>query len=197
MATKDPWDVEVDLANGDDQSVQMEVPLGPLATEGSIFAEKPSVLEPPTGTVDSDAQAFRVIFMQPMVTGQVTGKLTWAHDLPSWGDVPDLSPESPVYQRVKGTSTGSIYVVAVKFRKMTLALRHRQTSTSIRFSGGWQEYSGILQEFKVADHGGYASVHITVTFDEAVAWIGALMARIGFEEVLVCADLRTLKGVGK
>lgn len=102
-----------------------------------------------------------------------------------------LASATSVYAPVKGTTGGSVYYVFAMFKGLNVAARVSGSNLSVRAEGAnLKSYMPALQDFGMDDKGGYSSGHYDAkTTDLLVKSLGAIVGRVGFENVVSVADL--------
>ena len=113
----------------------------------------------------------------------------------------ELRNATQLYQPVRGTSTGSVYLVAALGEDLSLAMRVGNQKLSVRVEGNVNEHKAALNAagLKVNDLGKYASAHLS-TADKQLAMrtVGAMLMAPGIVWTTPLPDFEKLwmKGVG-
>jgi hypothetical protein len=113
----------------------------------------------------------------------------------------DLRNATQLYQPVRGTSTGSVYLVAALGHDLSIAMRVGNQKLSVRVEGNVNYHKAALNAagLKVNDLGKYASAHLS-TADKQLAMrtVGAMLMAPGIVWTTPLPDFEKLwmKGVG-
>jgi hypothetical protein len=113
----------------------------------------------------------------------------------------DLRNATQLYQPVRGTSTGSVYLVAALGHDLSIAMRVGNQKLSVRVEGNVNHHKAALNAagLKVNDLGKYASAHLS-TADKQLAMrtVGAMLMAPGIVWTTPLPDFEKLwmKGVG-
>jgi hypothetical protein len=107
-----------------------------------------------------------------------------------------------LYQPVRGTSSGSVYLVAALGDDLRCAVRINKSKLSIRVEGNVEAHQKALNDagFKVStDSNPYASAHLSINDRQtAMRTLGALLMAPGISWTTVMPDFNKLylKGAG-
>lgn len=108
-----------------------------------------------------------------------------------------LEGASAIYQKVFGTSSGSVYFMLAEFSGCNMAVRLKGSVLSVRFEGqGMKKYSAAFDDLGIANKGTYASQHFQVgNLSLALKTFGAIISRMGMSNLLAAGDLSAVEGL--
>ena len=180
-------------------------PLGPnskiaFKTNFEAALKKGIDVSPPVKTSEYVAEAWEDIHAAPEVDSPVV-KLSKASPAKSQSSMPPLIDANFLYQKVQGTSSGSVYYVFALFPGLNLAARLKGSKLSVRAEGEKLStyQSQLVNAFKMDQSPGYVSAHYSV-FSEGlplvIKTLGAIVGTIGFDKAIGVADFEKLVSLG-